>query len=84
MSVEIVDVDQIQMQVDAQNEADLVQVEWFTNQMRAAEQQISSYGKQRRHLMAGLRERKVSFRKIAARTGTTEQAVYKDLRWGKK
>lgn len=63
---------------------DLAEVRALTTQMRNAEQQIKELGKQRRVRLARLRQNNVPFRVIASETGTTEHAIYKDLRWGKK
>ena len=65
------------------DDRDLEQVKLLTQMMREHEKQVVALAKKRRRLMRGLRERRVPFRLLAAATGTTEQAVYKDLRWGK-
>lgn len=62
---------------------ELEQVQLLTKLMREHEQQVVRLGKRRRVLMRGLRQRRVPYRLLAESTGTTEQAVYKDLRWGK-
>ena len=62
---------------------ELEQVRLLTKLMREHEQQVVRLGKQRRRLMRGLKGRKVPYRLLAESTNTTEQAVYKDLRWGK-
>ncbi len=55
----------------------------LTQMMREHEKQVVVLAKKRRKLMKNLRHRRVPFRLLAEATGTTEQAVYKDLRWGK-
>lgn len=69
--------------MNARDERDLEQVRLLTQMMREHERQVVRLAKKRRRLMRGLRERRVQFRLLAEATGTTEQAVYKDLRWGK-
>lgn len=63
---------------------DLSEVRRLTDQMRDAEQQVITLGKQRRRLLERLRANRIPFRVLAEQTGTTEHAIYKDLRWGKR
>lgn len=63
--------------------SELKQVRHLTKVMRTAEQKIVSTGKERRTLLRRLRDRNVPFRILAEAAGLTEQAIYKDLRWGK-
>ncbi len=69
--------------VTEEDRIDLVRVREYTVQMRTSEQQVIDVAKQRRRLLRSLRERNVPFRVLAEATGTTEQAIYKDIRWGK-
>ena len=64
--------------------SDLAQVRALTRQMRSAEKEIVGFGKQRRELLHRLRAHGVPFRVLAEQTGTSEHAIYKDLRWGKR
>jgi hypothetical protein len=61
----------------------LAEVARLTRQMRAHERQVVELGKSRRRLLRRMRDERVPFRVLAEATGTTEQAVYKDIRWGK-
>lgn len=70
-------------QATEQDGRDLEQVRILTRKMREHEREIVEIGKRRRHIMRALRDRGVSFPRIADATGTTTQSVYKDLRWGK-
>lgn len=63
---------------------DLAQAGSLTNQMREAERQVVMLGKRRRSVLERLRSHRVPFRILAEATGTTEHAIYKDLRWGKR
>ena len=67
-----------------QVEEDLRQIRTLTRKMRKAQDQIATAGLERRRLFRRLRDRQISFRMLADAAGTTEQAVYKDLRWGRK
>ena len=51
--------------------------------MRDAERRLVESGRERRVLLRDLRARHVPFRALAEAAGTTEHAIYKDLRWGK-
>lgn len=64
-------------------EGDLRRVRMLTRRMREAERRVASAGQERRLLLRDLRARHVPFRILAAATGLTEQAIYKDLRWGR-
>lgn len=64
-------------------EDDLRRVRALTRQMREAERRVAAAGQERRLLLRDLRARHVPFRILAAATGLTEQAIYKDLRWGR-
>lgn len=64
-------------------EADLRRVRSLTRRMRESERRIADAGLERRLLLRDLRARHVPFRILAAATGLTEQAIYKDLRWGR-
>jgi hypothetical protein len=63
---------------------DLDEVRALTHQMRDAERQVVALGKRRRSVLERLRSNRVPFRVLAQATGTTEHAIYKDLRWGKR
>lgn len=63
---------------------DLLAVRSLTIQMRRHEQEVVDAAKQRRRLLRSMRNRRVPFRILAEATGTTEQAIYKDIRWGKE
>jgi hypothetical protein len=62
---------------------DLAKIKDLTMKMREHEQQVAFYGKQRREILRRLRERNIPFRVLAQSTGVSEQAIYKDVRWGK-
>jgi len=62
----------------------LERVRHLTKEMRSHEASVVSIGKRRRELLKQLREKNVPYRRIAEAMGTSEQAVYKDLRWGGK
>lgn len=64
-------------------EGDLRRVSALTREMRTAERRIADAGRERRLLLRDLRARHVPFRTLAEAAGTTEHAIYKDLRWGK-
>lgn len=64
--------------------SDLAEVRALTRQMRSAEKEIVGFGKKRRELLHRLRANGVPFRILAEQTGTSEHAIYKDLRWGKR
>ena len=61
---------------------DLRKVRQLTRKMRTAERRLAETGRERRLLLRDLRERHVPFRALAEAAGTTEQAIYKDLRFG--
>lgn len=61
----------------------LEQVSVLSREMRRHQSEVVALGKKRREVLRSLRENKVPYRVIAEAMGTTEQAVYKDLRWGK-
>lgn len=62
---------------------DLRRVKLLTRQMRDAERRLAASGMERRVLLRNLRARHVPFRTLAEAAGTSEHAIYKDLRWGK-
>jgi len=62
---------------------ELDQIRSLTLKMREHERQVVMYGKQRRAILRRMRENNVPFRVLAETTGLTEQAIYKDCRWGK-
>ena len=62
---------------------DLRRVRLLTRQMRDAESRVATSGRERRRLLRDLRAKNVPFRTLAEAAGTTEHAIYKDLRWGK-
>jgi hypothetical protein len=64
-------------------ETELVQISELTKQMRLHEAAVVDLGKQRRVILRDLREQNIPYRLLAEAMGTSEQAVYKDLRWGK-
>jgi len=64
-------------------ETQLLQIKTLTQQMRQHEQDVVTLGKERRQIYRQLREAKIPYRVIAEHTGTSEQSIYKDLRWGK-
>jgi hypothetical protein len=61
---------------------DLRKVRRLTQKMRTAERRLAETGRERRFLLRNLRDRHVPFRALAEAAGTTEQAIYKDLRFG--
>lgn len=61
----------------------LTKVTELTRQMRQHQQDVVLLGKERRQVLRWLRDNKVPYRVIAEAMGTSEQAIYKDLRWGK-
>lgn len=62
---------------------DLRRVRLLTREMRDAESRVAASGRERRRLLRDLRAKNVPFRILADAAGTTEHAIYKDLRWGK-
>jgi DUF1009 family protein len=62
---------------------ELGQIADLTKQMRQHESEVVVIGKQRRNVLRSLRNQNVPYRVLAEAMGTSEQAVYKDLRWGK-
>lgn len=64
-------------------ETELVQISDLTKQMRLHEASVVDLGKQRRVILRDLRKQNIPYRLLAEAMGTSEQAVYKDLRWGK-
>ena len=62
---------------------DLRRVRRLSRSMREAEWRVADAGRVRRLLLRDLRSKHVPFRSLAEAAGTTEQAIYKDLRWGR-
>jgi DNA-directed RNA polymerase specialized sigma24 family protein len=60
----------------------LERVRHLTKEMRSHEASVVAIGKRRREVLKNLRGNNVPYRRIAEAMGTSEQAVYKDLRWG--
>lgn len=60
--------------------ANLDDVRVKTRMMRDHQARITTIGQERRELVLGLRERGVTYRRIAEAMDTTEQAVYKVVR----
>jgi DNA invertase Pin-like site-specific DNA recombinase len=64
-------------------ETELNEISDLTKQMRLHEAAVVDLGKQRRVILRDLRKQNIPYRLLAEAMGTSEQAVYKDLRWGK-
>lgn len=62
---------------------DLRRIRLLTAEMRVAEKRIADNGRERRALLRELRLKHVPFRTLAEAAGTSEQAIYKDLRHGR-
>lgn len=68
---------------NTETKQDLDRLTNLTMKMREHERQVAIHGKERRAILRKLRNQKVPFRTLAKYTGTSEQAIYKDVRFGK-